>query len=207
MNKEYSADDINALSAGEAIRMRPHLYFDKCFKEKTLDSLPFEVLCHAFDEYFDGGCKKIEIAVFNDHFTVSYDAGISLEVKHDNLSKAEVIMTQVFACKNEKKHLAVGEEFCSLGMATINFAAEKCELVTVSKGERGTYIFENGITKRKEIVRVQYGNECTKIYVKPSTLIFEGLGFSFDGINEKAKQINSRLTDLEIIIQNKIRID
>jgi len=207
MDKEYTSDNIQTLSTGDAIRMRPHLYFDKCFREKTLDSLPFEVLCHAFDEYFDGACKAIEISIANDNFTVSYDAGISLENKHDDLSKAELIMTSIFACRNEKKHLAVGEEFCSLGMATINFAAERCELTTVCKGKRGFYIFENGITVSRVIDIVETQSEFTKIFIKPNKSLFENLTFTFDGINKKAMQINSRLADLDIIIHNNIRVD
>jgi DNA gyrase/topoisomerase IV subunit B len=208
MDKEYTSDDIQTLSTGDAIRMRPHLYFDKCFSEKTLDSLPFEVLCHAFDEYFDGVCKKIEISVHNDSFVVNYDAGISLESKdgYGGLTKAETIMTQIFACKNEKKHLAVGQEFCSLGMATINFAAERCELMTVCNGKKGFYVFENGITIFKEIDITQTKEELTKILIKPNKQLFEGLTFTFDGINEKAKQINSKLTDLDIRISNNIQV-
>ncbi len=209
MKKEYTSDDIQILSTGDAIRMRPYLYFDKCFSEKTLDSLPFEVLCHAFDEYFDGVCKRIEISVHNDSFFVNYDAGISLEIKdgHGGLTKAETIMTQIFACKNEKKHLAVGEEFCSLGMATINFAAERCELTTICNGKRGHYVFENGTTISRTIDTIPAEHEFTKIFIKPDKSLFENLSFTFDGISKIAKQVNSRLTDLEIIVLNHIQMD
>jgi DNA gyrase/topoisomerase IV subunit B len=205
MDKGYTADSIQTLSAGEAIRMRPHLYFEKCFREKTLNSLPFEVLCHAFDEYFDGACKQITIAVSDDSFTVKYDAGITLETENDGISKAEIIMTQIFACKNEKKHLAVGEEFCSLGMATINFAAERCELTTTCNGKRGLYIFEYGITISKMIGIEPSENEFTQIFIKPGKLLFENLTFTFDGINEKSKQVSSGLKGLEMVVHNDIK--
>ncbi|UAY52923.1 hypothetical protein [Ferruginibacter albus] len=207
MDKKYKADDIQILSTGEAIRMRPQLYFNKCFQEKSLNSLPFEVLCHAFDEYFDGVCKTIEIIIANDSFIVNYDAGISLENKYDDLTKAEIIMTRIFACRNEKKHLAVGEEFCSLGMATINFAAEQSELTTVCNGIKGHYVFKNGITVSRAIESVPAQNDFTKIFIKPDKSIFENLRFTFDGVTEKAKQINSRLTDLNIIIRNNIQVE
>ena len=184
--------------------MRPRLYFEKCFSEKTLDSLPFEVLCHAFDEYFDNACTKIEITVCNDSFMVNYNAGISLETKDGGLSKAEVIMTQVFACKNEKKHLAVGDEFCSLGMATINFAAERCELTAVCKGKRGHYVFENGAIVTRVVDNVKPESEFTKIMIKPNKLLFDNLTFTFDGISAKAKQINTKLQGLEIIVINRV---
>lgn len=126
---------------------------------------------------------------------------------YEGLTKAEIIMTHMFACKNEKKHLAVGEEFCSLGMATINYAAERCELTTVCNNKKGYYVFENGITLSKKIDILQAENEFTKIYIKPNRLLFGHLTFTFEGINEKAKQINSRLTDLEFVIHNNITKD
>lgn len=205
MNKEYSADDIQTLSIGEAIRMRPQLYFDKCFNENSLDSLPFEVLCHAFDEYFDGTCKKITITIFTDYFIVHYDAGILLELNENNCSKAEIIMTQIFACKNEKKHIAVGEEFCSVGMATINFAAEQCELTTVCNGKKGIYVFENGITVSREIVTTFIEEAFTTILVKPNKQLFGVMGFTFDGIQEKATHIHTRLPSLTISVENCIQ--
>jgi DNA gyrase/topoisomerase IV subunit B len=206
MDKEFKADDIKTLSTGEAIRRRPRLYFDNCFREKTLDALPFEVLCHAFDEYLDGVCKSIEISVTHHSFTVQYDAGISLERKHyDDLSKAEAIMTEIYTCRNGKKHLSVGEEFCHLGLATINFAAEQCELTTVCNGKMGHFIFEKGVTLSREINIAETPTEFTKIIMKPDQSLFENLPFTLEGINEKARQIISRMPGLNIIIRNNIQ--
>ena len=61
MSEEFDKNNIQALEARVHVRLRPTMYFEKCFEEKSLDSLPFEVLCHAFDEYYDGNCKKITL--------------------------------------------------------------------------------------------------------------------------------------------------
>ena len=202
MDKDYSIDDIQALSPAESIRLRPRLYFDKCFSEGTLDTLPFELLCHAFDEYFDGSCKSVEISVAQDSFTVHYDAGISLAPRFENdpQSKAELIMTQIAACKHEKKHLSVGEEFCNLGMATINFAAERCELETVYNQKKGHFVFENGKTISSIIKAVENETEYSRIYLKPDKSLFENIPLTLEGIQEKAKQVVSKLTDLSIMV-------
>jgi len=207
MNSEFSPDDIQTLSLSEAIRKRPRLYFEKCFNEQSLDSLPFEVLCHAFDEYFDAACRKIEITVFNDSFLVHYDAGISLDAKdgYEELTKAEVIMTMQFACRNEKKHLAVGEEFCSLGMAIINMAAESCELATQCKGVKGNFTFEKGILQTREITAASSEEEFTSLRVKPDPSLFEGLSFTAEGINKRATAISARLEGLTILVHNTIQ--
>lgn len=205
MNKEYTEDDIQSLSGKQHVRMRPKMYFEKCFSEKSLDSLPFEVLCHAFDEYYDGNCKEIKLTFWKDHFAIEYDVGMPLrKMKYDNLTYAEVIMTKVMACSNLKKHFAVGHEFCGIGMATINFASESCELTTVWNNKKGTFVFENGETISRNIEAIKSDKSWTKIFVKPLKDIFGKLEFTSNGVNEKAKEINRRLTKLNIIIENNI---
>lgn len=203
MSKEFTPDNIQALSIGEHIRMMPKLYFEKCFSENALDCLPFEVLCHAFDEHFDGGCNEIQLTVWKHSFSIKYDVGMSLVIKYD-LTTAERIMTQIGACSNLKKHLAVGKEFCNLGMATINFASKKCKLTTHSEGKKGTFLFENGITIDKRIEPFKSENSWTEIVVEPNNSLFESLKFTSKGICEKAKEINKRLTDLNIVVIDKI---
>jgi len=204
MSEKYTPDNIRAVSAGEHIRMRPHLYFEKCFAENSLDVLPFEVLCHAFDEYLDGNCSKIKITVYKDSFLVNYNVGMSLESKHDNLTSAEIIMTTIRACSNQKKHLEVGQKFCDLGMATINLAAEKCELTTIWNRQKGSYIFENGETKFKKIESVDEEKDWTEIFVKPNSTIFENLMFTYEGIKARSATISEKLADLKIEIDNRI---
>ncbi|MGK0389368.1 MAG: hypothetical protein ACI94Y_002108 [Maribacter sp.] len=66
--------------------------------------------CHGIDEYFDGNCDSLTITVFDDHFSLEYNAGISLEIRGGiEYTKAEDIFTRMYACSNEKKHLAVGK--------------------------------------------------------------------------------------------------
>ena len=107
MKKKYTEEDIQALTAKEHIGLRPDLYFETCFAEKSLDSLPFEVLCHAFDEYFEGHCTEIKLQVTKRSFSLEYNAGMPLSLMNDHLTKAEVIMTKISACSNLKKHLEV----------------------------------------------------------------------------------------------------
>ena len=204
MKKEYTADDIQALEAGEHVRMRPKMYFEKCFSENSLDSLPFEVLCHAFDEYFDGNCNEIELTVWKNSFSLKYNVGMPLSVRYEDLSNAEIIMTKIGACSNLKKHLAVGQEFCSLGMATINFASEKCKLTTLWKNKKGTFEFENGKTKTRNIETFKSEDSWTEIIVEPNKSLFENLQFTSKGVKEKATEIEKRLAKLNLVVIDKI---
>jgi len=205
MKKKYTKDDIQALEAGEHVRMRPKMYFEKCFSENSLDSLPFEVLCHAFDEYFDGNCNEIELTIWKNSFSLKYNAGMPLSVRYEDLTSSEIIMTKIGACSNLKKHLAVGQEFCSLGMAIINFASEKCKLTTVWQNQKGTFEFEKGKVKVKNIESFESKNSWTEIIVEPNKSLFENLEFTSKRIKEKANEINKRLTDLNLVIIDKIK--
>lgn len=205
MKKKYTEESIQALEAGEHIRMRPKMYFEKCFSENSLDSLPFEVLCHAFDEYFDGNCNEIELSIWLNSFSIRYNTGISLEKsKNENISKAEIIMTKMGACSNLKKHLAVGKEFCSIGMSTINFASEKCKLSTVWNNLKGTFEFHNGVTIKSNIETFQSEISWTEIFVEPNKSLFENLHFTSKGIEKKAAEIRTRLKDLNLTINDLI---
>ncbi|WP_445710934.1 hypothetical protein [Flavobacterium sp.] len=62
MKEKYTADDIKSLDGGSHVRMRPEMYFEKCYTEQSLNSIVFEVLCHAFDEYLDGNCTEIKLS-------------------------------------------------------------------------------------------------------------------------------------------------
>ncbi|MBF02571.1 MAG: hypothetical protein CMP76_04665 [Flavobacterium sp.] len=204
MKRKYTEDSIQALEAGEHIRMRPKMYFEKCFSENLLDSLPFEVLCHAFDEYFDGNCKEIKLTVWEKSFSIIYNVGIPLSTTIEKLTKAEIIMTKIGACSNLKKHLTVGQEFCSLGMATINFASENCKLTTVWNDQKGTFEFKDGETISRNIEQFKSEASWTEIYVHPNKLLFETLHFTSKGIEEKATEIRKRLKNLSFIVENKI---
>ena len=197
MENKYTEDNIRALEGGEHVRMRPRLYFEKCFQENSLDILPFEVLCHAFDEYFDSICAVIEITVSKNSFSVYYNAGMSLELtKFEAITKAEMIMTRIAACSNQKKHLSVGEEFCHLGMAIINCASSKCKLTTVSEQQKAIFSFEDGKVNSREITLIESTNSWTQIYLEPNKEIFENLSFTYEGIMKKVNELKERLPGL-----------
>jgi len=199
MESKNEYDKIQSLTACEAVRLRPNIYFEKCFKEQHLDDLPLEVACHAIDEVFDNNCTSIAFVLFDDYFSLKYDAGMSLEKRHDKY-RAELIMTAVFACRNEKKHLEVGAEFCNLGIATINFASEHCTVTTVANGQKGMLHFEAGQLVSLDVKPVGEQAEFTEIVLKPDPSIFKDLKFSFDGVKTKTDNLSEKLDGVHIRI-------
>lgn len=204
--EEYTSDNIQSLSGRAHVLLRPRMYFEQCFSEESLDAIPFEVLCHAFDEYFDGNCKEIQLTVWKDSFSIKYDVGMPLrKIKYQEFTYPEMIMTKMMACSNLKKHLAVGQEFCSLGMATINFASEKSTLTSVWQHQKGTFEFEYGELTSREIVAYDTQESWTEIFIQPNKSIFKELQFTSNGIFERVTKIKKRLPDLNFNVEDNIK--
>jgi DNA gyrase/topoisomerase IV subunit B len=115
-------------------------------------------------------------------------------------TKAEDIFTRMYACSNEKKHLAVGEEFCQIGVMTINAVAERCELMTIHNGKKGTFVFKGGKTESREIESIQ-AIDTTKITVKLNHKILNNLTFTVEGIRKKAKELSQKLEGFNVEIE------
>jgi len=201
MEKKYGLDDIRVVSPCEAVRLRPKIHFEQCFTDQNLNAFPFELACHAFDEYFDGNCTSLNIQLFKDHFAIQYNAGMSLSQRNGEYN-AVSIMSSLFTCSNEKKHLSVGEEFCKLGMATINFASEYCTLTTVSEGKRGVFQFERGELIALNVEDSNEVMESTEIILKPDAALFNDLKLTRDGILSKMEELRPKLVGLELSLQN-----
>lgn len=201
MDEKNNYNEIQALTAREHVRLRPHLYFQKCFDEKTLDYLPLETACHAIDEVFDQKCDTIKFLLFKDYYVLKYNVGMSLEKSH-GCYRAEKIMTAQFACRNEKKHLSVGEEFCELGIATINHVSEYCELTTVSNGQKGFFHFKEGELIYFDILPNDSEKDYTEIILKPDPEIFPDLKLTAKGIKAKTDHLQERFSDVKIIFEN-----
>ena len=203
---KYTSVDIQALESHHHVRMRPQLYFEKVFAEKSLDRLPLEVACHAFDEVMDKNCSYLKITLFLDHFTIEYDAGISLRKIHpkSKITHAEAIMTMIAACHNYKKHLAVGDEFCDVGIMTINAASEWCKLLTYSNGQKGEFYFKEGETETRTICSSDEKKDYTKITVKPDATIFPNLKINPKTLQKKIDEVREKLNgfDIQLRIMN-----
>jgi DNA gyrase subunit B len=202
MSDRYDSSKIEVLSFSEAVRRRPEMYFDECFREKNLDMLPVEVACHAVDEIIDGKCTSLEILVYMDYFEVFYNSGMPLyTLPESNETAAEIIMTKLMACKNIKKHIQVGEELCKIGIASINCASEWCEVHTISENKEAKLHFCHGGIVSREIEKTDQ-SDLTIIKLKPDKSLFENMWFTFKGVKTKAKSLSEKINGFEIEIKS-----
>ena len=138
--------------------------------------------------------------MFSDYFSLEYDAGMSLKAVHrnDTMTHAEMIMTTIAACRNYKKHLSVGDEFCELGITAINAASEWCKLLTYSNGQKGEFLFKEGKTETRAITKSDENKNYTKLMVKPDATIFPNLKINSKTLQQKIDVVSEKLDGFDI---------
>ncbi|MCR9171010.1 MAG: hypothetical protein NXI10_00845 [bacterium] len=200
MKEEYSTEGIRTVTPQEHVRLRPNMYFEECHKDGHLNSLLLESTCHAIDEFIDGNCTFIHFSVSDATFSLKYDAGMSLEVDQYGEYLPVKIFSQLFVCSNMKKHLAVGEEFCRLGIASVQWAAESCTVISVHEGKKGTFHFKKGFFDSMELEAAE--NEPNSIYfsMKMDPEVFQDLQFNKIGLNELLGPMRDKFPGLTLKI-------
>jgi DNA gyrase/topoisomerase IV subunit B len=191
---EYD-DDIQVLTGLEAIRIRPQVYLKGI---EIPDGLIIQTLCHAIDEVFDGKCSWIKIEIDRELVTIEYNAGISLEIRPSGRSVADLMMTELYACHNLKKHLEVGEKYCRLGLAAVTAFCDRFEIETVWHGKIGNQIYIKGAAEQDFAISNSPEIDKTKfIFVLDRELVGD-YQFDFDRLRlkllELAQELNIEIT-------------
>ncbi len=134
MAEEYTADQIEALDGVESIRRRTVMYVGRLDSPDLTTRLLMQALCHALDCAVDGRCTEITIEAAERSARVRYDAALPLARTPQGMIAAEVLLTLPAACSSMKKHLRIGDKYCSLGMAVLT-AVTREMLVEIVEGE------------------------------------------------------------------------
>ena len=192
---QYFDDDIQVFPWQDAIRFRPKIYLKDI---QIPDGLIIETLCHAIDEVLDSKCSWIKIAIDGERVNVEYDAGISLEIRSSGRSAADLMMTELYACHNQKKYLEVGVKYCRIGLAAANVFCDRFEIETISQGKIGTQVYIKGAADRN--FSISESNEADKTRLS-FTLDREMVGdyqFDIDRLRSKvlelAQELNIKVT-------------
>lgn len=144
--ESFSPSDIEVVSATELVRRRQHMFFDTG-KPDIASDLAMQALCHAVDEAVDGRCRAIAVAVRGPRVQVRYDCGMPLaaDASDPDWTVAEMFLLTLSACSSRKKHIEIGSEFCSIGMAVLNALCAEMNVDIVDEGRHVQLRFERGV--------------------------------------------------------------
>ncbi|MCH2193398.1 hypothetical protein [Kordia sp.] len=175
------------------IRLRPQWYFKTLFEEKTLDSLPLEMIQYTIDH----GSTKITVNLYVDSFSVEFNSSMSLEVYHDylgDITQAEAVLVKTTNFPELWKEGVLESGLCgSVGLIRINATSEWCSLLTYSNGEKGVFSFKEGKTETRTICGSDEQKNYTKLTVKPAPTIFPNLTISPTTLQKKIDEIHKKL--------------
>src|SRR4051812_21869644 len=116
-----TAADIEILPGIEAVRRRPALFVGDPRSPGVLECVVVESLCLAADQLALGTASRATLTIAAADLTVRDDGtGLSVEILRHGRRFAEVVVSELHACRLTKVTEDVGVRFCSSGIAVTN---------------------------------------------------------------------------------------
>ena len=204
---DYSAKSIQVLEGLEAVRKRPAMYIGDT-GERGLHHLVFEVVDNSIDEALAGFAKNIEVSIGEGSvITVTDDGrGIPVEIHEETKKSAlEVVMTILHAGgKFDNKSYKVAGGLHGVGVSVVNALSEWLEVEVKRDGKLYKQKYERGkpLAPVKEIGKIQ--GSGTKVRFKPDNQIFPDIGFHFDILANRMRELAFLNKGLRIVIKDEV---
>lgn len=199
--QEYTAESITALSARDAVRLRPAMYFGST-GSFGLHAIVFEVSSFLAYDFFEGNGSCLVISFHPDgSVTVKSDwTNIStgvFEGDGKNRTFLEIEVTQL-------GHLARNYFFPlgSVGLGAINFISEKFEIEIHRDGGAFKMAFERGLPL-KPFHRMENSlDRKTQVWFKPDPEIFTETDFDFEKVIGRLRELACLLPGFSFILED-----
>ncbi len=189
---KYTAKDIQILEGLEAVRRRPGMYIGDT-GPRGLHHLVYEVVDNSIDEAMAGICTEIEVCLRTDGSVSVTDNGRGIPTDiHPQTGRpaAEVVLTKLHAGgKFDKKAYQVSGGLHGVGVSVVNALSEWLEVTIWRDGLTHRQRFERGIP----VTDLEKGEPTerrgTQVHFLPDSTIFTELGFSWDVLSGRIREL------------------
>lgn len=207
LEKNYSADNIQALEGMEHVRMRPSMYIGDV-GPRGLHHLVDEVVDNSIDEAMAGHCDAIDVTVQEDGSITIRDNGRGIPVdihKQEGVSALEVVMTKIGAGgKFNKDSYKVSGGLHGVGVSVVNALSTHLRARVYKNGKIWEQEFEIG----KPLYPVKSTGETdqngTEVTFKPDPAIFkESTYFKYDTLAQRLRELSYLNRGVNITLTDK----
>jgi DNA gyrase subunit B len=202
----YLSDQIQVLEGLQAVRKRPAMYIGSV-DERGLHHLVHEVVDNSIDEAMAGFCKNIQVTLNPDgSVTVADDGrGIPVEIHPKyGVPGVELVTSRMHSgAKFEHKMYHVSGGLHGVGLSVVNSLSEWFEVRVHLDGKEYRIRYARG--QKAEDLKVTGAAEGTGTIItfKPDSQIFEAIGFDYDTLAARLRELAFLNAGLQIIIVDK----
>ncbi|MCH8811428.1 MAG: DNA topoisomerase (ATP-hydrolyzing) subunit B [Gemmatimonadetes bacterium] len=205
-NGDYTAGQITVLKGLEAVRKRPGMYIGST-SARGLHHLVYEVVDNSIDEAMAGFCTEIRVTLREDGAVVVDDNGRGIPVDihpEEGIPGVEVAMTTLHAGgKFDKDSYKVSGGLHGVGVSVVNALSEWLEVEITRDGQRYHQRYVRGIKDTDlEIIGKAKGSG-THVTFMPDPEIFTELGYSFETLNNRLRELAFLNKGLKIVLTDE----
>ena len=203
---DYTSRQIQVLKGLEAVRKRPGMYIGST-SARGLHHLVYEVVDNSIDEAMAGHCTEVHVTIHpGDSITVVDDGrGIPVDIHPtEKVPGVELAMTTLHAGgKFDKSSYKVSGGLHGVGVSVVNALSEWLEVEVRRSGKRYHQRYERGV-KVKELEEIGSANGSgTHVSFKPDHEIFTELGYSFDTLSARLRELAFLNKGLKIVLRDE----
>jgi DNA gyrase subunit B len=173
---------IETLTAVEGIRRRPEMYIGRALNDPSVPTILLrETFCLALDDVLGGCCNRIDVCQQTDDAVAVADngPGIPVTIDVDNRSSLDVLMTELYACRDRKKHPHVAHRLCGAGLVVANALSERAAFDSYVDGVHWRQTFTFGHADAGPIRVADTDRTGKMITIKPDFAVIPGATYNF----------------------------